>query len=71
MGGMGSHFALHLPFYDAKSVAKVECQHALGRLKARFQTAATAYRKTPFIFHFQETAMNRIYKVIWNSETEQ
>ena len=41
-----------------------------GRLKARFQTAATAYRKTPFIFHFQETA-NRIYKVIWNSETEQ
>ncbi|WP_315359925.1 hypothetical protein [Neisseria bacilliformis] len=42
-----------------------------GRLEACFQTAATAYRKTPFIFHFQETAMNRIYKVIWNSETEQ
>ena len=27
---------MHLPFYDAKSAAKVECQHALGRLKTAF-----------------------------------
>ncbi|WP_315390473.1 hypothetical protein, partial [Neisseria bacilliformis] len=31
--------ALHLPFYDAKAAAKVECQQTLGRLKKGFQTA--------------------------------
>ena len=32
MNSIGSHFALHLPFYATKSALKVECQQLLGLL---------------------------------------
>ncbi|EGF07595.1 hypothetical protein HMPREF9123_2619 [Neisseria bacilliformis ATCC BAA-1200] len=46
-------FALHLPFYDAKSAAKVECQQTLpsgrGRLKKHFSDGLCLYTGRPAI----------------------
>ena len=46
MDGIGSHFALHLPFSAAKSAAKVKCQYILvsNNLSATAQEIADTYK---------------------------